>query len=336
MLFFTFARNIHPVRVYHDPEELALSRPVVTLGLFDGVHRGHQLLLQTMKDLAHEEGRQTLVITLWPHPRIVLGKIGDSFSLLNTLEEKIFLLERMGIDHVWVLPFDQAMASLDADDFVARYLTRYFIPGRMVIGDDHHFGKNGEGNVDTLRKAGLRLGFSVDHLHTQIDNNKRISSSFIRACLSAGDLGSANKLLGYPYLLMGEVESGKKLGRSLGFPTANIRCCPDWKHIPADGVYAVRVDRLNQCYDGMLNIGIRPTINDHNHRTIEAHLFEVDDNLYGETLRVHFIAKLRDEMRFNDLDALRNQLVVDRVEAAKALEWWKKESNSYLCTRNNP
>ncbi len=319
------------MRVYHHPNTIDLDKPVITLGLFDGVHRGHQLLISSLLNSAADRSVEALVVTLWPHPRIVLGKHDGSFTLLSTLEEKLWLLEKFGVKHCWVIRFDETLASMQAEEFIRHYLTGPFIPSGMVIGDDHHFGRNAGGDLQTLKAAGAEHGFRVEHINSHLEGSTRISSSFIRACLSAGDLISANRLLGYPYLMIGQVEEGKKLGRSLGFPTANIHCCEVWKHIPADGVYAVRVDWQDVCYDGMLNIGLRPTIDDHDRRTIEVHLFGVGEDLYGDELRIHFIQRLRDEMRFGSLEELREQLGRDRELALKVLGEWRDQGNSYLC-----
>lgn len=308
------------MQVHTDPRSLQLNRPAVSIGIFDGVHRGHQNLLTRVKDLAARSRTRTLVITFWPHPRIVLGKAGPDFKLLTSLEEKTEMLGGLGIDHLLIVPFTTEFASQSANQFLDGFLNLYIKPGVIVVGDDLRFGSGGSGNLDLLRSSGKISGFEVIQLETHTDNEERISSTLIRTCLLAGDLQSANNLLGYPYFITGKVIPGKRIGNTIGFPTANIECLERFKQIPSDGVYAVTVDWKGNRYKGMLNIGIRPTIADNSHKTIEVHLFDVSDDLYDETLKVSFISRLRDEKKFNDLDELKAQLAHDRQASIKVLE----------------
>lgn len=308
------------MQVHTDSRSLQLIRPAVSIGIFDGVHRGHQNLLARVKDLAARSHSQTLVVTFWPHPRIVLGKAGPDFKLLTSLEEKTEMLIGLGIDHLLIVPFTAEFAGQSADQFLDDFLNRYIKPGVIVVGDDLRFGSGGSGNLDLLVSSGKVNGFEVIRLETHTDNEARISSTLIRTCLQSGDLQSANNLLGYPYFITGKVVRGNRIGNTIGFPTANIECLESFKQIPSDGVYAVTVDWKGNWYQGMLNIGIRPTIEDNSHKTIEVHLFDVSDDLYNETLKVRFISRLRDEMKFDSLGELTAQLSLDRQASMKILE----------------
>lgn len=308
------------MQVHTDPRSLQLIRPAVSIGIFDGVHRGHQNLLARVKDLAARSHSQTLVVTFWPHPRIVLGKAGPDFKLLTSLEEKTEMLGGLGIDHLLIVPFTTEFAGQPPNQFLDDFLNRYIKPGVIVVGDDLRFGSGGSGNLDLLRSSGKINGFEVIQLETHTDNEERISSTLIRTCLQSGELQSANNLLGYPYFITGKVVRGNRIGNTIGFPTANIECLHSFKQIPSDGVYAVTVDWKGNRYKGMLNIGIRPTVEDNSYKTIEVHLFDVSDDLYDETLRVHFIFRLRDEKKFSGLDELKAQLALDRHASIKVLE----------------
>jgi riboflavin kinase/FMN adenylyltransferase len=308
------------VQVHTDPASLNLFRPAVSIGIFDGVHRGHQKLLARIRDLATDYHSQTLVITFWPHPRIVLGKAGSDFKLLTTLEEKTDMLSEFGIDHLLVVPFTTGFAGQSPDWFLNGFLNEYIKPSVIVVGDDLRFGSGGAGNLELLETYGKTNGFKVIRLETHTDHTERISSTRIRSSLLSGDLQSANNLLGYPYFITGKVVRGNRIGNTIGFPTANIACSHSFKQVPSDGVYAVTVDWNGNRYKGMLNIGIRPTIDDNDHKTIEVHLFDLEDDLYDETLVVHFISRLREEMRFDGLAQLTAQLTRDREASIKVLE----------------
>jgi len=312
------------VQVHTNPSELQLFRPAVSIGIFDGVHRGHQNLLDKVKDLAAHSHAQTLAITFWPHPRIVLGKAGPDFKLLTSLEEKTEMLGRFGINHLLVVPFTPEFANLSAQQFLDDFLDRYIKPGVIVVGDDLRFGAGGSGNLELLATYGKSHNFEVIKLETHTENEDRISSTLIRKRLMSGDLQSANQLLGYPYFVRGEVATGNRIGNTIGFPTANIECAACYKQIPSDGVYAVTVDWNGNSYKGMLNIGVRPTIEDDSHKTFEVNIFDMSADLYGHSLKVNFIARLRDEKKFNGLEELKAQLVLDREASIFAIENFKK------------
>jgi riboflavin kinase / FMN adenylyltransferase len=308
------------VLVHTDPRTVNLIRPAVSIGIFDGVHRGHQNLLTRVQELAGLNGSQTLVITFWPHPRMVLGKAGPDFRLLTGLNEKTELLRGFGIDHLLVVPFTPEFAGQPAEQFLDGFLNKYIRPGVIVVGDDLRFGAGGSGNLDLLVSSGKVHGFEVVRLETHTENEERISSTRIRSCLRSGDLEAASQLLGYPYFISGRVVRGNRIGNTIGFPTANLECPDRFKQIPSDGVYAVIAEWQGRSYKGMLNIGFRPTVDDSSHRTIEVHLFDLSVDLYDESLKVHFIARLRDEMKFGSLAELTDQLSVDRQDSIKVLD----------------
>jgi len=308
------------VQIHNDPRFLQLNKPAVSIGIFDGVHRGHQNLIAQLRILAADSKAETLAITFWPHPRFVLGKAGPDFKLLNSLEEKTEMIGNLGIDHLLVVPFTANFASLTADQFLDGFINQYVKPGIIVVGDDLRFGAGGSGNLELLVNSGKLNGFDVVRLETHTENQSRISSTLIRTCLLSGDLENANNLLGYPYFITGQVVPGKRIGNTIGFPTANIQIGESFKQIPSDGVYAVIVDWNGKGHKGMLNIGVRPTIGGNEQKTIEVHLFDVSDDLYNHTLKVRFISRLRDEMKFNGLDELKAQLGIDRLASIKILE----------------
>lgn len=301
-------------------ESIGSLSPVITFGIFDGVHRGHKQLLAQVRELAERKGVQSAVITFWPHPRLVLGKADHEFRLLSTLSEKSRLIAETGIDHLLIVRFTADFASKPPIGFIRDWLYEPFHPSCLMVGDDVHFGAGGNGDINTLSEQGKSLDFEVLRFDTRMFDRIRISSTQIRHCLKTGDLASANAMLGYPYTLTGQVTTGNRIGNTIGFPTANLIVTETVKQIPCDGVYAVYAKTGNRMYGGMLNIGIRPTIEDDNHRTIEVHMFGAEGDLYGETIDIRFISRLRDEMKFNSLDELKAQLNLDRNAAQRILE----------------
>jgi len=308
------------VQVHTSPRSIKLIRPSISIGIFDGVHRGHRNLIARVREVAELLHTESLIITFWPHPRTVTGQADPEFKLLTSLEEKIEMLESCKVDHLLIVPFTADFVRLSAQQFLDDFLNRFIRPGAMVVGDDPRFGAGGAGNLELLRSFGRNHGFEVVQLDTHIDNQERISSTLIRRRLLSGDLSSANNLLGYPYFITGRVVRGNRIGSTIGFPTANIESTEEFKQIPSDGVYAVTVDWKGGIYKGMLNIGTRPTITEDTRRSIEVHLFNEMADMYDETLRVHFIARLRNELKFNGLEELVAQLVLDKEASLKVLE----------------
>jgi riboflavin kinase/FMN adenylyltransferase len=290
--------------------------PVLTIGTFDGVHSGHMAILNELKQQAKALSGETIVITFHPHPRRILNN-ADAPALLTSLDERIERFQSLGINHLVVVPFDPAFSELKAEDYVEQFIVTHFHPKLIIIGNDHRFGKSRSGDFALLSKMGNSFGYQVMEIPEQVLNASRVSSTNIRHALLNGDIKLANQLLTYPYQLTGKVIVGDKLGRTLGFPTANLSINDSDKLIPASGVYAVAIqlkkDEKTRNFKGMMNIGYRPTVNG-KERRIEVHIFSFDEDIYNETLRVSLIAYTRKEMKFSGLEALKEQLHKDKAE----------------------
>ena len=286
---------------------------VVTSGTFDGVHVGHQKILGRLKELARETGGETVVVTYWPHPRMVLYPDDPAIQLLTTFEEKLTLLDALGIDHLVQIPFTKEFSQLSSDAFVRQVLVDKISTRHLVIGYDHHFGRNREGGFDYLKEHAAEYGFTVEEIPRQDVDQVGVSSTKIRNALEAGQVHTAREYLGRPYRLTGAVVQGDQLGRQLGYPTANLRIDSPHKLIPADGIYAVHVEHAGQRYEGMLYIGHRPTIQGTS-RNIEVNIFNgnFDQNIYGDALRVDLLARTRGDMTLDSLKALAAQLKEDK------------------------
>ncbi len=287
---------------------------VAATGFFDGVHRGHRAVLEKISALAKEQGDTSAVITLWPHPRTVLQQDAAKFRLLNSLEEKISLIKSFGIDEVFTLKFDKEFASQTTEEYFRDYLIRRLNVRTLVIGYDHRVGSDINQTQDEMMAIARNLGINpvrVDE-YTENESGLVISSTKIREMLLAGDMGTANNLLGYRYGVEGVVVEGMKIGRGIGFPTANMRLYEPLKVLPSDGVYAVWVQTSGKTYRGITNIGIRPTVGINNERTIETHILDFDEDIYGLSIKLEFVAKMRDEVTFSSLDDLKAQLHKDK------------------------
>lgn len=299
------------MKVYRGLKDFKIpTNSVVTTGTFDGVHKGHKTIVNRLKKIANEAKGETVLITFHPHPRIVLQKNPD-LKLLSTIDERIALIEATGIDHLVIIPFDKKFAALSSLEFVQHILVEKIGTKKLVIGYDHHFGKNREGSFDHLKTYGPQYGFEVEEIPAQEINDVNISSTKIRAALEQGELIKANDFLGHPYLISGKVVKGEQLGRSIGFPTANIEVESKYKLIPKQGVYAVQLMIDGQNYNGMLNIGVRPTVNDKNKQTIEVNIFNFKGDLYDKTLIIELMQRVRDEKQFNGVNELKLQLEQD-------------------------
>jgi len=308
------------MKVWSTDDSFSLKRPVATIGIFDGVHMGHRFILDQLKAQAEAHGGDTVVVTLWPHPRIVLNKELHEFKLLHSLQEKILEMERYGIDHLVVVPFDTAIASLTACDFVQEYLVNRMGVEVLLLGYDNRFGKDRKGDPEGLRMCAERNKFRIEKLPEYQSEYGTASSSTIRESILKGDLGSAGLMLGYHYYLSGTIVEGNHIGRKMGFPTANIHPLDPNKLIPMNGVYAIHAELRGETCKGMLNIGFRPTIDSAMAvKTIEAHLFDVSGDFYDEEVVIHFVKRVRDEMKFSGLDALKQQLQKDKDGIQKLL-----------------
>ena len=296
----------------------AVKNAVVTVGTFDGVHLGHQAIFRTMKQEADAINGETVVITFYPHPRIVLGLDSENLKFINTQGKKINRLEEAGIDHLIIVPFNKDFAGISSEAFINDLVLEKIHPKIIVTGFDHHFGKDRGGSFDMLSKIGKEKGFKVVKVEAHYENDVPVSSTKIRKLLNNGAVKAANNFLGYEYSITGKVVKGKSIGRDIGFPTANIEVADEFKLIAAVGVYACRVQYMSQVYKGMCNIGYRPTV-DHGDLTIEVHIFEFNQQIYGEEITIIFVDRMRDERKFDGLKELSNQLKLDQESALKLL-----------------
>lgn len=307
--------------VIHDGyENLNLNSPVATLGIFDGVHRGHMALIDFLINRAKEANRESVVITFSPHPRLVLEPDNNNLAFLTTMEEKKRLLEKAYIDHLIVIQFTKQFSSIPACDFIRDILFEKVGTRHLIIGYNHHFGRRGEGDFNTIKKCSDEAGFMVEQVAGLTTDEGAISSSLIREALLKGKVDEANSWLGYPYSLSGSVIEGKKIGRTIGFPTANIKPDSQNKLIPCNGVYAVEVKLDNVVFPGMLSIGSNPTVNnDIKFRSVEVHIFNYDMDIYGKNISVIFRKRLREEKKFDSLEQLTEQMELDKQETLRLL-----------------
>jgi riboflavin kinase/FMN adenylyltransferase len=294
-----------------------LPNAVVTSGTFDGVHRGHQTILARLTEVAQASGGESVLITYWPHPRTVVSNDSQNLKLLTTLDEKIELLDQAGVDHLIVIPFTRSFSELTSEEYVRQILIDKIGTKKLVIGYDHRFGRDREGGFDYIQAHQSEYGFEVEEIPRQDVEAVGVSSSKIRAALNEGNVHTANLFLGRPYSLTGTIVKGRQLGRTIGFPTANMQVDDPSKLIPANGVYAVSVEYAGQTLGGMLNIGFRPTVAGTN-QTIETYIFDFDKDIYGEHMTLRFTEFLRPEQKFEGLPALVAQLKRDE-EAARAI-----------------
>ena len=307
------------MNIYHSLDAFEkLDYAVVTSGTFDGVHIGHKKILSRLREISQLSGGQTVVLTFWPHPRTVVSEDSQSLQLLSTIEEKIALFAQLGIDHLAIIPFTRSFSELSSEDFIRQILVDKIGTKKLVIGYDHRFGKNREGSFEFLKENCSQYGFEVEEIPRQDIEDMAISSSRIRKALVTGQIHEANELLGRPYSISGTVVKGKQLGRTIGFPTANLHPEESYKLIPQNGVYAIRAIYKDEIFKGMLNIGVRPTV-DGTSKTIEANLFDFDREIYGEELRVELLHYLRPEQKFDGLPALVAQINLDKERAVALL-----------------
>jgi riboflavin kinase/FMN adenylyltransferase len=291
---------------------------VTTIGTFDGIHIGHQKILKRVVKLAKKQDYEPVVLTLFPHPRMVLQK-DDSIKLLNTIDERIALLKSFGIKEVIVKTFTKEFANLSAKDYVKDILVDELNTKQIVIGYDHHFGKNRSANISDLKEFAKLYDFKVEEISAQDLEEVTVSSTKIRKALSRGEVALANSFLGYNYFITGTVIKGKGLGRTIDFPTANIHIKESYKLIPDDGVYVVKSKIENKTIFGMMNIGTNPTVGGKT-RSIEVHFLNYNKDIYGVVLKIEFLKHLRSEQKFKNLDALKKQLVKDRNTALEFIK----------------
>ena len=299
---------------------------VATIGYFDGIHYGHKKILNTIVKDAKKNNGQSMVITFWPHPRIILGK-NDNVQLLSTLKEKETILKNIGIDILYLINFTKEFSKIKALDFITNFLEKKLKIDKLVIGYNHSFGNKREGNFNFLNKNKKHYNFNIQEISKQqINKNLEISSSIIRKKLEKGDVKKASIMLGYPYYLHGKVIKGDGIGSTIDYPTANIKINKSKKIIPKDGVYTIQVIIKNKTYYGMLNIGYRPTVNGKNRR-FEVHIFDFKSNIYDEKIKIKFLEKIRDEKKFKNLQLLKKQLIKDKITSIKIIKKNEKIRN---------
>ena len=295
----------HSINEFHSDK-----KTIVTIGTFDGVHLGHAAILKKLTQNTQNETFESTVLTFFPHPRMVLQGKSD-LKLLNTINEKIELLEKIGIDNLIIHPFDEKFAELNAEAFVSTILVDHLRVQKIIIGYDHRFGKNRTANIDDLISFGAQYDFEVEQISAQEIDEISISSTKIRTALEEGDIQLANEYLGYSYFLSGTVVKGKQLGRTIGFPTANISLEEDYKLVPQNGVYVVQAEIDGKTIYGMMNIGFNPTVQG-KQKTIEVHLFDFDTDIYNRKIQVAILQRIRSEKKFESIELLTKQLDEDR------------------------
>lgn len=308
------------MKVYHHIDEInPLDFAVATTGTFDGVHVGHRTILKRLIETAKKNAGESVLFTFNPHPRMVLQPDLD-LNLINSLEEKAELLKECGLDHLIIHPFTKEFSRTSSMEFVRNILVKNIGVKKLVIGYDHHFGRNREGSFEHLKEFGPVYGFDVEEIPAQDINNVKVSSTKIRNALLEGEIETANKYLTRPYRLTGFVVKGDQLGRQIGFPTANLNLDDSKKLIPKNGVYAVlvRIDGNDTQHSAMCNIGVRPTVSGKT-KTIEINMFDFNLDIYGTKLTVFFKQRIRDEQKFESVEKLKAQLILDEAKCRSIL-----------------
>ena len=307
------------LKVYHSIEEFRrVDGAVVTTGTFDGVHIGHRKIINRLNEIASKINGESVLLTFFPHPRMVLFPEDHGLELITTMDEKIKLLEEAGIDNLIIHPFTREFSRTTSLDFIREILVEKIGTDVLVIGYDHHFGKNREGSFEHLRESGPLYGFQVEEISVQDVDDVAVSSTKVRKALLDGDVATAAKYLAHPFQLSGEVIHGDKLGREIGFPTANLRIKDETKIIPANGVYAVCVYVDENKFNGMLNIGMRPTVNGEIKR-VEVNIFDFDEEVYGSSITLQLVDRIRDEQKFENIEMLKQRLAIDKKLAEDLL-----------------
>ena len=307
------------MRVYNNIDEFtAVKNAVVTIGTFDGVHIGHRKIISRIKELADSIGGETVILTFFPHPRMILHPEDESLKLITTIDEKALLMEQLGVDHLIITPFSRDFSNQTAEGYIRDVLVNKIGTKKIVIGYDHRFGKDRQGGLEDLLKLGPVYGFDVVEIPEQDINEVAISSTRIRNALLSNQIDLANSFLGYPFFITGTVIRGDQLGRELGYPTANIVVAEKYKLIPADGIFAVTVNVAGEQHKGMAYIGSRPTVNGIT-RNIEVNIFDFNQDIYNQVIRMEFHHYVRGDVKFESLDQLKVQLAKDKEDVLALL-----------------
>lgn len=305
------------MKIYHHIDEFKpVNGAVVTIGTFDGVHQGHRKIIAGITELAKATGGESVILTFFPHPRMILHPEDQSLKLITTIAEKAGLLEQLGVDHLIITPFSRDFSNQTPEEYIQHVLVEKIGTRKIVIGYDHRFGKDRSGGLEDLQRLAPIYGFDVLEIPEQDINDVAVSSTRIRTALLAGDITTANAFLSYPFFLTGKVIRGDQIGRQIGYPTANIQPHESYKLIPGDGIFAVNVGTDNGVYKGMAYIGQRPTINGIS-RNIEVNIFDFDREIYNQHVRMEFLQYIRGDAKFNSLDELKHQLAQDKMDVLK-------------------
>ena len=304
--------KIDTLKLSNSTDTIKDQDTIVTIGTFDGVHIGHQKIIKRLIDSGNLQQLKSVILTFFPHPRMVLQK-DSNIKLINTIDERQDILEALGLDYLLVKKFTKEFSRLSAEDFVKQILVDKLNAKKVIIGYDHRFGRNRNADINDLRTFGKRYGFEVEEISAQDIDDVSVSSTKIRTALLEGDITKANNYLGYPFMLNGTVVKGKGLGKQLNYPTANIHVEEDYKLIPKQGAYIVNTTINNQLVYGMMNIGTNPTVNG-NKQTIEVNFIDFDKDIYDKKLQINLLKRIRDEEKFESIDALKMQLSKDKTE----------------------
>lgn len=311
------------MKVHYNLDSLpSFHNAVITTGAFDGVHIGHRQIISRMQQIAQDVQGETVIITFHPHPRKIISSVPGEIKQLSNITERIQLLDKAGIDHLVVVHFDYRFSNMTANEYVNNFLVHYFHPHTIIVGYDHHFGNGRTGNFELLLNLGKQLNFKVEEINEKMVADEIVSSTIIRNYIVDKHIQKANILLGHPYCFEGFVVRGNQIGRTIGFPTANLHINDEEKLIPSNGVYAVKVNgdcTDGHVLDGMMNIGVRPTVDGHK-KVIEVNIFNFDKDIYEQNLKVFVYEFIRGEQKFNGLDGLKSQLYADKATAGLILQ----------------
>lgn len=306
---------------YHLDQLPSFKNAVITMGAFDGVHKGHQQIIHRMLEIAENIGGETVIVTFHPHPRKIISSVPGEIKQLTNINERIELLKKRGIHHLVIVQFNYQFSNLTATQYIEEFLYKYFKPNTIIVGYDHHFGKGRNGNIELLKSFGEQYHFVVEEITGKLIENEIVSSTLIRNYIAEHQIEKANQLLGYSYFFEGFVVRGNQLGRTIGYPTANLHIDDEEKLIPANGVYAVKVKGAcsnNELLNGMMNIGFRPTV-DGQKKVIEVHIFNFDQDIYEQHITVLVYEFIRGEQKFEGLESLKSQLHKDKLTASSIL-----------------